>query len=100
MTGLEKTITILQRELEKMRKERAALDAALLRVEDALRLVEAEDAPQLTVAFRRKPVWTPAARRAARQRAKARWALVRRVGGRTLADIPPPTTRPEPRSRR
>lgn len=95
---IDELLADFRRELGKMQRERSVLDAAILRVEDALRLLEGDGAPALTIAFRRKPHWTATARAAARKRVQARWALVRKVGGRSLADIPPPRT--TPRSRR
>jgi hypothetical protein len=86
MSGLDKTLEILQRELLRLRRERETLDAAILRVEDATRMIEG-GAPGLTVAFRRKPTWTPAARRAAKRRIAENWKLVRKAGGRSLADL-------------
>ena len=87
MSGLERTLGILQRSLEEMRRERETLDAAIASVEHAVRLCEG-NAEGMTVAFRRAPVWTPDARRGAKQRAAARWAIVKKAGGRTLADLP------------
>lgn len=87
MNGIEKTLEILRRSLEEMQHERATLDAAIASVEHAVRLCEGS-AEGMTVAFRRAPVWSPDARRGAKQRAAARWAIVKKAGGRTLADLP------------
>ena len=87
MNGLEKTLEILRRSLEEMRRERETLDAAIACVEHAVRICEGRE-EGMTVAFRRAPVWSPDARRGAKQRAAARWAIVKKAGGRTLADLP------------
>ena len=79
---------------EMMQQERVSLLEALERLDGALealgasprqiRKTKTPKKPAAKKAPRKKPKWTPAARKAAAERAKKRWAAAKKKGQKTL----------------